>query len=175
MCNPLAFMAVGTGMAVAGQLGQGDAAAAAANAQADSLDYQAAVERDNAQVEASRIRRAGRRARGEVLAGVAASGIRVGEGSALDVEREVMTDYETDAAMAILNGERAARGLSIDATMTRRAGRNARRASQIGAFTSLLGAGAQAASMGMFGSYNYNGDASGLTHSRSGADILARR
>lgn len=150
MCNPLVFMAAGTAIQMYGQVQQGRAAQAAANAEAANLEYQAEVDRDNAQASASRIRRAGRRARGETLAGIAASGIKVGQGSALDVEREVMTDYETDAALAILNGERAGRGAESQADMTRRAGRDARRASYWGATSSLLSAGAGGYRMGMF-------------------------
>ena len=150
MCNPLVLMAASTAVSVKGSLDQGAAAQSAANADASMLDYQAAVDRDNAAVEAKRIRRAGDSARGETLAGIAAAGVKVGQGSALDAEREVMTDTETDAFMALLNGERAARGKNLQADNARRSGRDARKASYFNAAGSLLSAGGQGYRMGMF-------------------------
>lgn len=170
MCDPLTLLAGGTALRVASSVASGNAAESAANQDAKNLEYQGMVEYDNALAESSRIRRAGARARGETLAGIAASGVRVGSGSALDVEREVMTDYETDAAMAVLNGDRARRGAFQQASMARRAGRDARRSGYLSAASSLLSSGS-----GGFGSYSYNGDDSGMMYSRSGESIRSRR
>lgn len=144
MCDPVTALTVaGTTMQVSGQLQQGRAAQRQANEDAARMEYQALVEQDSALAQAQQIRRQGESSRGQTLAAVAASGVKIGQGSALDAERQVMTDAETDAYLAILNGDRAARGLRSDAAATRRAGRDARNASQIGAVTSLLSAGAQ--------------------------------
>jgi hypothetical protein len=142
MCDPftLTLAAVQT----VGTVQQGKAQQRAANDQAAMDEYQARASRAEAEFEAKTIRRAGRVARGETLGALAASGVVIGEGSALEVERQVMTDYETDAAMAILSGERSARGLEIQATQRRRAGRDARNASYFNAAGSLLSAGSQA-------------------------------
>lgn len=161
MCNPLIFLAVSAAATVAGKVQESRAQQRAANDNAADLEYQAAVDRDNAQAQARSIRRAGERDRGQALAGIAASGIKVGQGSALDVEREIMTDTETDARMAILNGERQARGATIQADNTRRAGRDARRAGYFGAATSLLSAGSGAYRQGMFGPANSGYDVRG--------------
>lgn len=142
MCNPVMLLAASTTMAVGGQLAQGRAQQRAADEQAAQLEYQAAVDQDNALAEAQMIRRQGRQARGQTVAAAAASGVKVGQGSAGDAERQVMQDTETDAATAILNGTRAARGASFQADQSRRAGRDARRASTLGAFNTLLSAGA---------------------------------
>lgn len=162
MCEPTTIMLASAAASAVGQVQQGRAAAEAGDANARSLNYQASVERDNAQAEASAIRRAGARARGETLAGIAASGVQVGQGSALDAEREVMSDTETDAMMAILNGDRAARGLNQQARAARQAGRQAKSAAMLGAATSLLSAGGQAYKSGMFNKsspapYDYRG------------------
>ena len=140
MCDPVtgAFAA----MQVYGQVQQGRTAKDNAYADADALQAQAALARDDAQGQAQRIRREGAQARGQALAAVAASGVKVGEGSTLDAERQVMTDYAQDEYMAILTGERQARGLNTEASNRRRAGRDAMRASYFQAGTSLLSAGA---------------------------------
>lgn len=144
MCDPMSIMmAAGTGLQIGSQISAGRTAEANARLEAADMDYQAAMERDNAALMARTYRREGRAARGQVLAAVAASGVKIGEGSALDAEREVMTDSETDAELAILRGEQTARGLKARAKITRIAGRQARRAANLQAFGTLLSAGAQ--------------------------------
>lgn len=138
MCNPAAFAIVGAGMQASSQITAGITAKGNANLQAADLEYQAAVERDNAQQEAEAIRRAGRKARGETITAVAASGVRIGEGSAADAEREVMQDAMTDERLALLRGDQAGRQLVARAQMTRRSGRDAMRAAWLNAGTSLL-------------------------------------
>lgn len=144
MCDPASIlMAAGTGLQIGSQISAGRTAEANARLEAADMDYQAAMERDNAALMARTYRREGRAARGQVLAAVAASGVKIGEGSALDAEREVMTDSETDAELAILRGEQVGRNLNARAQITRIAGRQARRAANLQAFGTLLSAGAQ--------------------------------
>ncbi len=140
MCDPVSMLAA-TAVQAVGGIAQGRAAQKQANAAAADDIYQASVERDNAQAEAYNIRRAGARQRGETLAGVVASGVKIGEGSALEAERQVMLDYSRDEYMALLTGERRATSFEREAANKRRAGRDARRSANIGAFTSLLSAG----------------------------------
>jgi hypothetical protein len=139
MCDPVTVAMAG--VQVAGSISQGNASRRAAEEQAGWDEYQAKVSRAEAEAQASRIRRAGRVARGETLSALVASGVKVGEGTALEAERQVMTDYETDAAMAILSGERAAVSSEVQASTRRKAGRDAQRAGYINAGTSLLSAG----------------------------------
>ena len=141
MCDPvtMTFAAV----SAVGSVSQGVAAKRAANEQAKQYELQAATERDNAQAEAEQIRREGRAARGGTLSALAGAGVTVGQGSALDAERQVVDDYTADEYMAILTGERRGRAMQETARQTRRAGRDAMRGSLINAGTSLLSAGAQ--------------------------------
>lgn len=144
MCDPFTALAVaGTGLQVAGQLKQGKAAQRQANEDAARMEYQALAEQDAALARAEQIRRQGVSMRGQTVAGAAASGVKIGEGSALDAERQVMEDTEADAYLAILGGKNAAEGLRADAAASRRAGRDARRASKVAAFSTLLSAGSQ--------------------------------
>ena len=52
MCDPLTIVAASVGVQAAGTIAQGKAAKSQADAEAGQLDYQAAVERDNAAAEA---------------------------------------------------------------------------------------------------------------------------
>lgn len=143
MCNPTAFLIGGSILQASSARAQGITAQGNANLEAADMDYQAALGRDNAQALARSYRREGEAVRGQVLTGAAASGVKIGEGSVLDAEREVMVNAEVDAEMAILRGEQEGRQLNARAEMTRRAGRAAKRAGNIAAFTTLLSAGAQ--------------------------------
>ena len=140
MCNPVAIMWAGSAISAIGSMRQGAAAKEAALDDAAQADYQAKVERDNAQAEAKMIRSDGERSRGSTVASVAMSGAKIGEWSAGDVERQVLQDTETDAMTAILNGERRARGLNDSGDRSRRAGRNAQTASYWQAGSSLMSA-----------------------------------
>lgn len=143
MCNPMILLAASTAVTVGGQLAQGRAAKQAGDEQAKQLEYQAAVDEDIALSQAEQIRRQGQRDRSSSVAAAAASGVRIGEGSALDAERQVLEDSEVDAAMAILSGKRSAMGTRYQAASARAAGRQARNASYIQAAGTLLNAGAQ--------------------------------
>jgi len=136
------------GIQAVGQISQGKTANINAGAESDMLEFQGRQATDEAQGEASRIRRAGREARGSTVAALAASGVKVGEGFALEAERQVMTDYAQDEYLAILTGTRQKRAADMEAGNARRAGREAKRASQMQAATTLLGAGAQSARAG---------------------------
>ena len=158
MCNPAAFMIVGAGMQASSAISSGITAKGNANLQAGDLEYQAAVERDNAQAAAEYYRREGQRTRGSTVAAVAASGVVVGDGSAGDAERQVVQDSMTDERLALLRGDQTARQLQARATITRRAGRDALRAGYLNAATSL---------MSSYGSYSR---ASGTSFNPAGWD-----
>lgn len=138
MCNPAAFLIASAGMQAGNSIAQGITAKGNANLQASDLEYQAAVERDNAQAAADYYRRQGQRDRGATVAAVAASGVQIGDGSAGDAERQVVQDALTDERMALLRGDQTARQLQARASITRRAGRDALRAGYMGAATSLM-------------------------------------
>jgi hypothetical protein len=146
MCDPVTMAMAG--MQVAGQLQQGQAADQAARGQAEEYERQAGIEREMAERDAASTRRAGAVGRGRTLGALAVSGVKIGEGSALDVERQVMEDYSRDEYIQILNGNIRGRALEFEAGQTRRAGRDARRASYMQAGTSLLSAGYSGARAG---------------------------
>jgi hypothetical protein len=153
MCNPI-ILAGAAGMQAVSQITQGQSVRDAANMDADRLEWEAGQIRMDAQADAREIARQGRAQRGALVSAVAGSGVKIGEGSAGLAEAEVVENAYTDEYMAILNGERRARGMQMEADSRRRAGRDARRAANIGAFTTLLQAGA----MGMqAGGWRSNG------------------
>lgn len=141
MCNPI-VLAGAAGMQAFSQVQQGRSVRDAANLDADRMEWEAQQTRLDAEADAKVIARQGRAQRGALVAAVAGSGVKVGEGSAALAEAETVESAYTDEYMAILNGERRARGMEMEASSRRRAGRDARRASTTAAFTTLLSAGA---------------------------------
>lgn len=132
MCGPMTMLAAQVG----GTVLQGYQARKAANAEAGGKDAQATAERDAGQAQAERILRATSRERGAARAQIAANGTALDEFALLN-EYEIQKAGESDAAMAILTGQRRGRTLSAEAAYTRAAGRNA-------LTTSLLRGGRQA-------------------------------
>lgn len=138
------------GSSVLGAIGsvqQGQDQAATAREQAQQLENQAAGERDAALASAERIRRAGRRAQSEAEAAYAASGVSVGTGTPVRINEQIGLDSETDAYMAILEGDRRGRTLDYEARAARQAAKNAQTSGGSSAFSSILGA---ASSFGMW-------------------------
>jgi hypothetical protein len=141
MCNPL-LIAAGAA-AVVGGVRSYTEKKRAADEEAEALDYEGKVERDNALAESELIQRQGRSDRSASVASAAAAGVKIGEGSTLDVERRIMEDTEIDAALTIMNGERRARGLEANAFKSRRAGREQAYKSAIEIGSSLLSIGSK--------------------------------
>lgn len=132
------MMALSTAMSVAGSLAQGVAQKRAADAEAQLAERQAAQMQDEALQEADRIRKAGRRAQGAARAQLAASGIRVDEGSALVIDEEIGGESEKDAYNTLLTGKRRADGAKFQASQARSKGRNAVTSSVLGSLTTGL-------------------------------------
>lgn len=145
MCDPFSIAA--TAMTVAGQLKAGQDANDQANAQAGQLEYSGRVSQDDALARAMQIRKQGARDVGSANVAQAASGVVVGEGSGDEVDRTIAGNTEHDAHMAILTGQRQARGLNTEAAYTRQAGQNA----QVNSIFNAAGT-----VMGSVNSYNRN-------------------
>lgn len=128
MCNPALVVAGSAATQAYGQIQQGRTAKAEG-------ELAAVLSEDEARAEAAAIRRVGERQRGQTVAALVASGVKVGEGSALEAERAVVEDYTRDEYITLLTGQRRA-------SAYRRAGRDAARAGNVSAMTSLLQAGA---------------------------------
>ena len=120
-----AILAVGTGLSVLGQLQQGQQQADFYEAQARQSELNAAYTRQDAMTQAEKIRRAGRRQVGETNAQLAASGVKLGEGTPLELTRETIELSEQDAFSAMLSGERGFTQGMTEARSMRTAGRNA--------------------------------------------------
>ena len=106
----LAVAAVGTGMAIQGQNTQARQAEANAQFANDQAAADAAAVKGAAEVEAERIRRAGKKQKSAAIAAAAASGVDVNSTSAVKIDEEIGKNVETDAFMTIANaGDQSAR------------------------------------------------------------------
>jgi hypothetical protein len=132
------MMALSAGINMAGQLKQGRAQKKAAEIDAQQLDTRAVQEREAALQEAQSIRKAGRRTQGAARAQMAASGIDVNSGSAVDIDQEIAATSEQDARMTLLTGKRRADASNFAADQSRARGKNARTASVLGAVSTGL-------------------------------------
>lgn len=142
MCTGLeTLMLASAATSAVGTVMQGQSARARAEAEAGIDELQAAQTQDAARQHAQRIRRAAQAERGAARAQLAASGVKVDEGSALEIDRQILKTSEEDAFMALLNGDRAAQQLRSRAAMSRMGGRAATRNAWLGATSTLIGAG----------------------------------
>lgn len=135
----VAAAAVGAGAAIY----QGQQQKATAETNAELTRRQAAADQDAAVAQAEKIRRAGKAQQAEANAALAASGVSVGEGTAVRIGREIATNTEKDAMQTILSGARRAVSGEAEAGMLRSQGSAASTAGYLNAGSSLL-AGASA-------------------------------
>lgn len=127
------------------QVQAGRGAKAMANVQAQGADWQAQQEREQALQTAMVIRRAGQRQTGQARAALAASGVRVDEGTAALVQQDITRNAEMDAFQALLEGGRRARTATMEATGMRISGDQTAKAGQVQAMGTLLSGFAQGA------------------------------
>lgn len=110
-------------------------------------DYQAAqaqadanAEKSAAEVHAEKIRKLARIQAGEASASLAGSGVDVGEGTALNINKDIYGRAEEDAVMTIFGGvDRAARG-NAEAAGYKLKGEQAQQSGYLNATSSLLSA-----------------------------------
>lgn len=98
-------------------------------------------EADAAVAQAEKIRRAGRAAASQANAAMAASGVAIGEGTALRINEQIYKDSEDDAFSTLLTGVRRQRSANDQAGLMEYEGRSARTAGFLNAGASLLSAG----------------------------------
>lgn len=134
------MLAISTGLSVVGQLQQGKAQAAAANQNAANADFQAGQLNRQAELdriqgeretvaaaeEAKRIRKAGDKQSAAARAQLAASGVRVDSGSAININEDITGGAESDAMNTLLTGERRAKAYRTSADETDRSATQAR-------------------------------------------------
>ncbi len=109
---------VGAGTAII----SGQQQAAAAEAQAISAQNQADAEADAHRAHAEQIRKAGRAQKGVANAALAKSGVKLGEGTALEVQKEITQNVEQDAFAELLSGSRIKRTGEDQASIIRAGG-----------------------------------------------------
>ena len=107
--------------------------------QAKQAEADAAADKSAAQVHAEKIRKMARIQAGEASASLAGSGVDVGEGTAVNINKDIYANAEEDAVMTIFGGsDRAARG-NAEAAAYRAKGSQAQQAGYLNATSSILG------------------------------------
>lgn len=132
------LMIASAAMQAVGSIAQGNAANAAAQANANALNQQAEAENRAAGMREEQQRRQNRQFLGTQRAALAQAGIGV-DGSAYDIARQSAINAELDALNIRYEGQLRAKGLRDQATVTRFEGRQARTAGFLGAGAAILG------------------------------------
>lgn len=140
----------------------GKQAAMNADAQAEQAAADANTEKSAAVVQAERIRRLARIQNSEANAALAASGVEVGEGTAININEEITRNAEEDAALTIFGGANRAQRLNADGSNYRMAGSQARSAANGQAVGTLLSSASNAYT-------GWKGSANGTASRQGGA------
>lgn len=145
----MAWMAiVAVALSAAQQMKQGRQEEKFNNFQAAQATADANAEREQGQVEANKIRKAGKYTRAEATSALAAGGVEVGAGTALKIDQQIVRNVEEDALQQILFGDRKGERLDQEAAGLRAAGKNAKQRANVGAVTSLLSSGSKLSGSG---------------------------
>jgi hypothetical protein len=139
----LAYVAIGAsvlgaGMSIMGQAQQASQQKKMYNAQAQQVANQAAYRKDATKAQAEKIRRAGVAQRSQTQAALAASGVNINEGTALELQKDVIRNSEEDALMTLLSGERAQQSGDMEAGLLMQAGENASKNAKYGMASTVL-------------------------------------
>ncbi len=135
-----AILIASTLASVAGTVMQGQAQKKQANAQAQQALNEGAYQADAYKQQADKIRRAGKAQVGETTAALAGSGVKLGEGTPLELKKTIVQRSEEDALTAIMNGGRTSSAAAEQASIYGKAGDNAVKSSYLGAAKTVLGA-----------------------------------
>lgn len=119
------LLAASTAVSVAGTVMQGNAQKKMYNAQAQQALNESAYEADAYKQQADKIRRAGRAQVGETNTALAASGVKLGTGTPLELKKDIIQRSEEDALTAIMQGGRATQAGSEQASLYGKAGKSA--------------------------------------------------
>jgi hypothetical protein len=104
----LAVAAIGTGVAVQGANTQARQADANAKFTEQQAQADARAEQGAAQVEAERIRKAGKAQRAQAAAAAAASGVDINSPTAVKIDETISNNAEQDAYLTLVGGKDAA-------------------------------------------------------------------
>jgi hypothetical protein len=141
---PVVLAVAGTAMTAIGQVRQGQAANAAAQYNAQVANNNAQVAEQQAQSQAMVQGRRAMMQNGGLLANMAANGIDVGEGSAVDILSESASNAEMDRQNIIYNGRVKAQSLRSQAQLDTFQGQTAQQNGFMSAAGTLLSGGAKA-------------------------------
>jgi hypothetical protein len=109
MCEPTTMLMAATAVSAGGSIIGGQQRAGELNSQAGQV---MAAGEDQAR----KIRRQSQADRGSAVAAMAASGVEIGQGSALETERQILTIGEEDAMMTLLGARQQASSLRRQAS-----------------------------------------------------------
>jgi len=137
------ILLAGTAASVVGQVQQGRQQKEMADAQAVQAIQEGAYRADAAKSQAEKIRRAGQAQVGAANAALAKSGVKLGEGTPLEIQKAITQNSEQDALTAILSGKRMLSSAEMEARLLRKSGDNAVENSYYGAGSTILAAGGQ--------------------------------
>jgi FtsZ-binding cell division protein ZapB len=142
MCTGLEILSlVGTAVSTIGTLQQGQQQKKQANFQAAQAQADAQAEREQSQVNADKIRRAGKYQQSEARSALAKSGVVADAGTAVTIQDYIGENAEEDALQTILTGQYRSDKLDQNAALLRQSGKNAVTSSIWGAGSSLLSGG----------------------------------
>lgn len=142
MCTGMEILSmVATGLQVVGQLSRGQQQSDYNDWQAEQSRADAQAAREEGEVRAERVRRAGDRQQSEARAALAAAGVEVGAGTPVRIDQQIARDAEWDAQQEILYGQRRGARYDSDAAGYERAAENAQTGSMLAAGATLLSPG----------------------------------
>lgn len=144
MCTGLEIAAIaGATVSAAGAIYSAQVSEKTADANAEMQRRQGNAEKDAAVAQAEKIRKAARAQAGAANAALAASGVSIGEGTAVKLNEQIYEDAESDAFSTMLTGERRKRFADDSAGITKWQGNAAKTAGYINATGSLLSTGSK--------------------------------
>lgn len=160
MCTGMEiFSIVSSGFQMVSQMNKGSQQQDMANYQAAQAQADAQVEREVAQVNADKIRKAAKSQQSSARSALAASGVVADAGTPLMIQGDIIDRGEQDALTELLTGSRKGQKLDTEASGLRVAGKNAKAQATSGAVGSLLSTG------GSLGS-KYGGGLGGTSYPR---------
>ena len=140
MCTGIEWLLLaGAAVGTVATVQQGQQAEERADKQAALVAQQGAQELDAAKARAEKIRRMGNATRGEAKAALAASGVKLGEGTPLEIDQTIAQRSEEDALTEILSGKRKNESAGLQSQLLREAGSAAKEQSYLSAASTALG------------------------------------
>lgn len=139
MPQALPYLYIAAAAASAGAaIHQGEVQSNYGKYQRDQAAADAEAQRGAAQVEAERIRKAGKQQRAEAIAALAASGVNVDSATAVKIDQEITHNAEQDAYLTIVGGNDKAARLNAQGEGAYLQGRQGKMAGYVNAGSSLL-------------------------------------